>query len=186
MLCLLLLLIVLVAKSYSQGTSFVKGSPEFLNIATPNAASFNKYIDHPISLYSGSPDVSIPLYTVKDGAIELPIVLRYNTSGIKVDEEASWVGLGWNLNVGGVITRNLVGEDDVRDTDYKQIIDLLQIFDSEANYINNLYRWFINLTGCQANMFLKYENESSTSTGKLNPDVFYYSYPGGAGKFFID
>ena len=184
---LFLLFPVLAVKGYSQGTSFVKGGPEFLNIVTPNAASFNKFIDHPISLYNGTPDVNIPIYTVKDGMIELPIALRYNTSGIKVDEEASWVGLGWNLNVGGVITRNLVGEDDARDTRYLQVIDSLHLFDSEANYIDNRYRWFIDFSGCQANFFMKYENESlTTSTGKLNPDVFYYSYPGGAGKFFID
>lgn len=67
-------------------------TPEMLKVEAPNAASFNKYIDNPIGLYNGTPEVNVPLYTLKDGSIEIPITLRYNTSGIKVNEEASWVG----------------------------------------------------------------------------------------------
>ena len=183
----LLWFMVFVLQTYSQQTSFVKGAPEFFNIATPNAASFNKFIDRPVSLYHGSPDVNIPIYTIRDGEIELPIVLRYNTSGIKVDEEASWVGLGWNLNAGGVITKQVVGENDVKDNWYLQVVDSLNLFAFPNNYIEDHFRWFITFSTCQAHYFIRYDQEGiGTNRGKLNPDVFYYSYPNDVGKFFID
>jgi YD repeat-containing protein len=179
-LLLFLLLVTSVAKVSSQ-QSFVKGSPDFLNITTPNVASFNKFIDNPISLYNGTPDVSIPIYTIKDGSIELPIVLRYNTSGIKVDEEASWVGLGWNLNVGGVITQNAIGGYDDADSDYATILSQMGLnwfnFSMPYQSIPCTPESYSNLRPYL--LFGEY-------TGKFNPDVFYFTYPGGAGKFIID
>lgn len=46
------------------------------------------------SLYTGVANVSVPLYTVQLGNISLPIGLNYITSGIKVRDIETWVGLG--------------------------------------------------------------------------------------------
>lgn len=80
--------------------------------ATPNVASFNKFEDIPVSHYSGNPNISIPIYNIQDGDINIPISLRYHGSGIRIEEEASWVGLGWNLNAGGSITCRVNGTMD--------------------------------------------------------------------------
>src|SRR4051812_5554430 len=79
---------------------------------SPNAASLLKYAQIPVSKYTGVPDISIPLYTVKSGSLSLPISVSYHASGIKTSEEASWVGLGWALNCGGVIGRSIRDGDD--------------------------------------------------------------------------
>ena len=155
--------------------------PDFPKITTPNAASFDKFIDNPVSLYNGSADISIPIYTLKDGDIELPIVLRYNTSGIKVNEEAGWVGLGWNLNVGGVITQNVVGEYDDMDATYNTILSKLGI-----TTVYNPYYPVQGSTNWVESFDLYVGSGNIGRFGKLNPDVFYYSYPGGAGKFIFD
>lgn len=171
-------------------------TPEMLRVEAPNAASFNKYIDNPISLYSGTPEVNIPLYTLKDGSIEIPINLRYNTSGIKVNEEASWVGLGWNLDVGGVITRQAIGGIDrqpIRGREAynadKNLNTIMDIYDPDHNrkpmdfittpwssIMREAFDWYLR----EPSMRLVQDE------GRLSPDVFYFSYPGGAGKFIID
>ena len=79
---------------------------------TPEAAAFKKYGEVPVNGYTGAADISIPLYTIKCKDVEIPIVLRYDASGIKVEQEASWVGLGWNLMVGGCINYVCAGAHD--------------------------------------------------------------------------
>lgn len=70
---------------------------------TPDITSFHKSNFSPTNLYNGKLNINVPIYNVKCGNIEVPISLNYNTGGIKVDEIASNVGLGWNLNAGGSI-----------------------------------------------------------------------------------
>lgn len=79
---------------------------------SPDAASLGKYGSTPVGLHTGIPNISIPLYTVKSGSLELPISISYHAAGVKVNEIASWVGLGWSLNAGGVVTRSVVGKSD--------------------------------------------------------------------------
>jgi YD repeat-containing protein len=78
----------------------------------PTAASLGKYADFPVSYFTGVPNISIPIYDLKDGDAELLISLSYHASGIRVSEVASWVGLGWALNAGGVIIRTVRGTAD--------------------------------------------------------------------------
>jgi hypothetical protein len=60
--------------------------------ASPAVQAFQKYGDIPISAYTGIPNISIPLYTVKFRDISLPISVSYHAGGIKVSEDASNVG----------------------------------------------------------------------------------------------
>ena len=59
-----------------------------------------------VDLFSGDFTYNIPLLEV-DG---YPVNLSYN-SGITMDQEASWVGLGWNVNP-GVVNRSMRGVPD--------------------------------------------------------------------------
>jgi hypothetical protein len=59
-----------------------------------------------VDLFTGDFKYNIPLFEV-DG---YPINLIYN-AGITMDQEASWVGLGWNINP-GAITRTVRGLPD--------------------------------------------------------------------------
>lgn len=80
---------------------------------TPEASAFKKYGEESVNEYTGTADISVPLYTIKCKDVEIPIVLRYDASGIKVEQEASWVGLGWNLMVGGCINYVCAGSTDL-------------------------------------------------------------------------
>ncbi len=85
---------------------------KFQEPKTPEVYSLEKYGNIPVSEYTGVPNIAIPLYTIKNGDIEIPLRLSYHSNGIRVDEEASWVGLGWNINL-GVISQITKGWDDL-------------------------------------------------------------------------
>lgn len=95
--------------------TFCDNIQETLNLnyfRTPEASAFMKYGEESVNEYTGTADISVPLYTIKCKDIEIPLVLRYDATGIKVEQEASWVGLGWNLMVGGCINYVCAGSHD--------------------------------------------------------------------------
>jgi len=70
---------------------------------TPAAYQYLKYTGLPVTEYTGIPDVSVPIYEIDEDGIKFPINLTYHASGITVNEEASYVGLGWNLQFGSIV-----------------------------------------------------------------------------------
>ncbi len=85
---------------------------------SPTAYELGKYGQIPVGYFTGTPSVSVPIYTYKAGKLSVPISLSYNSNGIKVDQLSSNVGLGWSLNVGGVITRIVKDEPDEESYQY--------------------------------------------------------------------
>lgn len=78
----------------------------------PEATNVFKFHQNPINKYTGVPDINIPIYELKTKGFNLPISINYHSGGIKVNEEASWVGLGWNLSADAQINQNVLGLDD--------------------------------------------------------------------------
>ena len=92
-------LLVLTYNSYSQGTT----------VPPPESANLGSSISATPSLYSGKLNINIPLYNIKAGSLEIPVSLSYNMGGIRVSQFASSCGLGWSLNTGGIVTRQVRG-----------------------------------------------------------------------------
>ncbi|MBI1289189.1 MAG: hypothetical protein GC178_16605 [Flavobacteriales bacterium] len=64
-----------------------------------------------VTPFTGDFHYSVPLMQVPGPCGEVfPLALTYQ-GGVRVDQEASWVGLGWNLNIGEV-SRNMLGVPD--------------------------------------------------------------------------
>lgn len=80
----------------------------------PNASAINKFGDVPVGYSTGIPQIGVPIYSYKNstGNLGLSIGLSYHAGGIRVDEVASDVGIGWALSAGGVISRTLRGIPD--------------------------------------------------------------------------
>jgi YD repeat-containing protein len=78
-------------------------------IESPNAASLGKFGEVPVNLFTGTPDISIPLYTLSYGKINVPIALRYNAASVKPGQQPGWVGSGWDLESIGSISRQVRG-----------------------------------------------------------------------------
>lgn len=156
---------------------------------SPNAVALQKYGDIPVSPYTGIPDISIPVYTAKFRDITVPISLSYHASGIKVAEEASPVGLGWVLNAGGCISRNIINGDDFFTWLY---------FNNSTNTLpdftyNQGPRGFI-VEGCVLPMFSRttsptmYDLDLASKLGanyEFQPDQYSYNFQGRSGKFTL-
>jgi hypothetical protein len=67
-----------------------------------------------VNLPTGAAQVNIPLYNYSDkNRLSLSLALQYaDGNGVKVNELASIVGLGWNLNFGGSVSRIVAGKPD--------------------------------------------------------------------------
>lgn len=94
----------------SQGFDYTKELERQVKIPnTPEAQAFAKYGNTSVSMYSGTPNISVPIYTIAGREINVPLSLTYDASGIKVNQMATQAGLGWNLNAAGRISRTANG-----------------------------------------------------------------------------
>ena len=79
---------------------------------TPETSSLIKYQEIPVSNYTGIANISIPIYTIKTGNLEIPLSLTYHSGGILLSDIASSTGLGWSINTISPITRKINGFTD--------------------------------------------------------------------------
>ena len=161
-----------------------------VSIASPTAASLGKYADIPVNYHTGIPEIGIPIYTVKEGTLSLPISLSYHASGLKVMEMASWVGAGWALNAGGVITRSVQGAPDERGT--STVTNQTHGFLSDSGF--NKYYFVDDLPGSKALYHSPIWSIGDTlndwdrfASGQKDgePDLFFFNFNGYSGKFVI-
>src|SRR5687767_4295306 len=90
---------------YAQETSTSFRNLVKITPISPEAASLGKFGNIPVGYYTGTPQISIPIYDIKVGSIHLPVSLNYHAAGIRVDKTSSSVGIGWALSGSGVVSR---------------------------------------------------------------------------------
>ncbi|MGY3793777.1 RHS repeat domain-containing protein [uncultured Aquimarina sp.] len=78
---------------------------------SPEAYAFMQYGQVPVNSYTGNLGYSLPLFTHTGAEMSLPMSLSYDQN-IKVSQVATGAGLGWNLNLGGRISRVVNGLPD--------------------------------------------------------------------------
>ena len=145
-------------------------APMRVTVPSPTAASLGKFGDVPVNLYTGVPDISIPLFTVKGRTLELPITLRYHASGIRVEEIGSWVGVGWTLEAGGVITRTVRGLVDEQNVGWE-------------GYYYQGETWYDNANWPNPGSTLVKNVAAGLVDGE--PDRFFFSFAGRSGQFVM-
>ncbi|MCB2196756.1 MAG: BACON domain-containing protein [Bacteroidetes bacterium] len=85
----------------------------------PEPASFAPAMSVKADIPTGKINVTYPIFTFKLNDYELPVTLNYRSKGVRVMDVSGWVGLGWDINTGGVIVRNMRGyPDDYHDKYY--------------------------------------------------------------------
>lgn len=134
-------------------------------LKSPNVATMEKYGDYNVNLYTGLPDISIPLFEITSGSLILPITLTYHASGFKYKDQASWFGLGWTVQAGGQISRSFQGKPD------------------EASFLTLTNNYSVPGGGDCNNWF--YKEQAVLYNNDHEPDLFNYSFPGLSGKFYL-
>jgi len=156
-------------------TSYI---PEIVS-KSPNTASLGIYGEIPVGYYTGTPEISIPLYELNLNGLKVPINLSYHASGIKVAQESSWVGLGWSLSAGGCITRDIKGFDDFGK-------GAINGYNWSGKYIpykkeNNNRYFFLDPNGNNDD-YNRYFNFFQMGSMDSEPDVFYFNFCGFSGS----
>lgn len=76
---------------------------------SPEAFSMIQYSSPQANLYRGEVSIDIPFYTYSDSDFEIPISFSYRSGGHKPNVPYGVMGLGWSLNAGGFISREIRG-----------------------------------------------------------------------------
>lgn len=171
-----------------------------------NSASGIQAGNTPVTPYTGAANISIPLHQIDAWDIQVPIQLRYHASGIKVSQQASQVGLGWSLEAGGVITREVRGYPDEMVADpahtnsYKPIGYLHHgsytdnLWDNPINGANAVtahynWNWTTWLDGYTSTLPV-HDFDLSGSLGTLKKDteadIYHFQFGKYSGKFTFD
>lgn len=166
--CSLIILVLMSSSVISQ--SFPDNPTQIQEIPpSPTMWEFEKYGNYPVSMHTGVPNISIPISTAQSGSLQVPVSLSYHASGIKVDQKASWAGLGWSLMGGGAITRTIRGSQD----------------EGNKGYINYPYHDQGTFDPAYSNNYYETE-EMLQGFVDTEPDIFSYNFLGYSGKFVFN
>lgn len=132
---------------------------------SPQAASVFKFTEIPVSLYTGTANITIPLFEIETRGLTVPVSISYHSRGVRVDEIASHVGTGWNLSYGGLVSRQIRGGADEGPGGY--LID----------------NWSEDIFTNSAKRFAALNDEFPIDR---IPDQYYFNVNGQSGKFVFD
>ena len=191
------LLLCSVLLNAQQSDQWVPTADQLVTMPTsPEAAAFAKYGGTPVSHYNGTPNISVPLAGLKGRSITVPLSLTYDASGIKVEQLASHVGLGWNLNAGGAVTRQVHGlPDDYigADLSYYPFYSDVAWDSIGSQSINAYYDYYLNNdmqsgshSATMVQAYPNFINKFESRELDTQPDTYSFSAMGLSGTFYID
>jgi hypothetical protein len=154
----------------------------------------------PVDMFTGTPSIMIPIWTVEDHDISVPVILQYRGDGLQLQERARFVGVGWDLSGAGRIVRDVRGLPD----DFNGISAGLvgsSNYDDRRGWLYNR----VNGSSPLAKEISDFSPTSDLSSGTCSdeladynfinglykysdtePDVFYVNAPGLATSFVFD
>lgn len=146
------------------------------NVQSPNSASLGLFGKIPVSLYTGIPNIDIPLYNLQQRGVSVSIDLSYHASGFRPDMHPGWVGTGFRLSSGGLVSRMV---KDIPD-DY-----------SNGNYTNGANMGYYYNKGILNNSnwnqisYMQNIARGNEMIKDTEPDEFSFSFDGYSGSFYL-
>ena len=175
------------------------------NSVSPQVENMIRYGDVETSLFTGTLNFSIPIYSLKDPDFNLDLALHYNSDGFKPLKHSGYVGYNWYLQAGGCITREVRGYADEVKRYWKQTRDENDVI--HKYYKEGMYHFIqknsINpdavfrqdpSTFTDTAMFLNdrymhyFQNVGKTGNTQVDymPDIFHFDFLGYRGSFMIN
>jgi hypothetical protein len=158
---------------------------ESVSMLSPNAASLGVYGEIPVSLFTGIPQIEIPLYEIKTAGHSIPITLCYHGGGVRPDQHPGWTGIGWNITAGGCISRVVkdrideqYNPNDAQEGPYNRIgVDMGYLY--RCGKVTDKEDWntYENVSYQAKN----YSNQIDTE-----PDKFSFNFCGYSGEFYLN
>ncbi|MCF2489882.1 T9SS type A sorting domain-containing protein [Dyadobacter sp. CY347] len=147
-------------------------------VQSPNAATLGSYGEIAVSPYTGKANISIDLYSITDGNVEIPVTLHYDATGVRPDVHPGWVGLNFGLSTNYSITRT------VKDG-YDEYIPVPGIPD-QLGFMNtgsviNGNDWATPAKIKQTALVISQQTNTFVDT---EPDEYSFNAPGLSGKFY--
>ena len=147
-----------------------------------------RHTEHSVNHSTGQASITMPLYTLNCGDMSLPVSICYTTGGVKVDDEDGPVGVSWDLQYGGTVSRRIVGRPDGADgavnipsgTPTLEYLTALDHYTSDSDYDRYNYR-----AGSYSGTFIikggKIVQLPETDVRIINPDegIFIIIIPDG-------
>jgi hypothetical protein len=144
--------------------------------------SFAQNTSVSVSPLTGTGSVVIPLYGVSSGQVSLPVNLTYSAGGIKPNDVEGTAGMGWNVQVGGQVSRLVRGIPDDCSKDNKGHQRYGRMHDDSLHNLAHLINNFtiVNNGICSNETTdISYINAHLTDTTQdTEPDMFYVNAPG--------
>ena len=85
---------------------------EHPSVYSPQVEAMMRYDNSSVNLNTGTVSLTVPLVEFDDPDFDLNVSITYSSDGFKPLQPDNFVGMGWRLNCGGVITREVHGIPD--------------------------------------------------------------------------
>lgn len=171
-----------------------------INVREPKIFDMLQKYDVPISGYTGTFDLNIPIYELNQDGFFDNIYLSYNSTGFFPNKRDGELGVNWSLNFGGVISRTVNGEPD----DYMGHPEVSNTGTAHGNYYggrrlpasidqstldNNIFS--LNLAYIYPVMKefggrVKVPSLGVSSSYEAKSDMFTFNFHGISGKFYFN
>ena len=159
---------------------------------SPNAAGLGSFGNFDVSYFTGLPNISVPVFSLKEGDISVNCELKYLGGGVKPSAHPGWVGQNWSLGVGGIITRKVNGGVDEVANSQGSPANQAKI--DQWSYLVNYS--LLSPSNWYTNSFIQNFWENTATNGNSSdwtkepypaPDEFAFTLPTGvAGSFYLN
>lgn len=167
-----------------------------VNILSPDMATLGKYGNYNVNYYTGTPNISIPIYELKESGLSIPISVSNDASGFIPNKNAGVVGHNWNLTAGGAITRVVNGVPDEKfDPNWTSSPEADQASKEHTGYIYGVTHtapqalptqtYIANLSFLAGGHTNNVGFPASSLVSEYNPDIFSFNFLGHSGTFVM-